>query len=106
MERKDLNTIGKQCTRGVCVCVCVFVCVCVCVCVCVTLSLSFSRLVDRALNRDRAINNSSAQLTSRIFDRQTALKKIFLDQIEAAGKQEMNVLRQWRRVIMENTHSR
>ena len=64
------------------------------------------RLVDKTKTRELAVTRASAQVTDRVFVRQRELKKSLIEQIEIAGMHEKDTLRQWKKIIMANTHPR
>jgi len=77
-------------------CVCVHVCVCVCVC----------RVVDKTQSRHMLVERASRSVTELIFQQQSAVKQKFLEQISLVHRHERDVLRQWRKLILHNTHPR
>lgn len=66
----------------------------------------YRKLVEKVKHREQAINSASAQVTDRVKNRQNELRKSLLDMIEVAGMQEKDTLRQWRKIILTNTHPR
>ena len=70
------------------------------------LFISFDRLVEKAKSLERAVSNASAQMTDRVFMRQTQLRKSFLDLIEYSGMMEKGTLQEWKKIIQRNTHPR
>ena len=65
-----------------------------------------NRLVDKANHRQQAIDRATSNVTQQIFEQQSTLKRNFLESIAAAGKEERDSLRNWRKVILLNTHQR
>ena len=73
---------------------------------CQTLYHLLCRLVEKARHRQLTIDRASASMTQHIFEQQSQLRLSFLEQISQAGMHERDTLRQWRRMIVINTHPR
>ena len=69
-------------------------------------SLTCHRLVEKARERQLVVDRQSESVSTEIFDLQSKLRKSFLEQMSKASMHERDNLRQWRRVILLNTHSR
>lgn len=63
-------------------------------------------MVEKAKHRQQAIDTASSNVTERIFNQQSDLRRNFLDEISLAGMHERDSLQNWRRVIQLNTHPR
>lgn len=64
------------------------------------------RLVEKARERQQVVDRSSESVSSHIFSLQSQLRRRFLEQMSKASVTERDNLRQWRRVILLNTHPR
>ena len=69
-------------------------------------SIYWYRLVEKAKNSERMVSTASAQMTERVFSRQTQLRKSFLHMIEYSGMMEKETLQEWKKIIQRNTHPR
>ena len=63
-------------------------------------------MVERLKNKEGAVKRASVQVTERVFLRQKELRHNLLGQIELAGVQEKETLRQWKKIIASITHPR
>jgi hypothetical protein len=70
------------------------------------MSTLYKKLLEKTKQREQIVNRASAQVTDRVFVRQRGLKKNLIEQIEMAGVEEKNTLRQWKKIIIANTHPR
>ncbi|CAI8030834.1 Lysosomal-trafficking regulator [Geodia barretti] len=67
---------------------------------------TYSKLVEKARERQQVVDRSSESVSTHIFGLQSQLRKSFLEQMSKASVTERDNLRQWRRVILLNTHLR
>lgn len=63
-------------------------------------------MIERLRLKETAVKRASIQVTERVFMRQKDLRTSLLGQIELAGVQEKNTLRQWKKIIASITHPR
>ena len=63
-------------------------------------------MIERLRLKETAVKRASIQVTERVFMRQKDLRTTLLGQIELAGVQEKNTLRQWKKIIASITHPR
>lgn len=63
-------------------------------------------MIERLRNKEGAVKRASIQVTERVFGRQKDLRLSLLGQIELAGVQEKETLRQWKKIIASITHPR
>ena len=64
------------------------------------------RLVDKFTAKLRAVSEASDAVTKTVLQRQYELRKDFLDQVSSANYCEYENMRQWRKVVVMNTHPR
>ena len=62
--------------------------------------------MEKARERQQVVDRSSESVSTHIFGLQSQLRKSFLEQMSKASVTERDNLRQWRRVILLNTHLR
>uniref|UniRef100_A0A1X7VEE8 Uncharacterized protein n=2 Tax=Amphimedon queenslandica TaxID=400682 RepID=A0A1X7VEE8_AMPQE len=66
----------------------------------------YNKMIERLRTKEAAVKRASIQVTERVFGRQKELRLSLLGQIELAGVQEKETLRQWKKIIASITHPR